>query len=409
MTALPGFLSADVAVDPYAFYRRLRAESPVSWDEGFGGYLVSKHADVGVAYRSPNFSTRNYEETLQPIFGRSMLQMDGTEHSRKRALVTPYFRGRGLEKWAPVIARNVDIILDRSVTSAAQHIAGAFKPGDTVELLGEFCYYLPVYVITDMLGLPHSDYQRFFEWYTAHIAFLGNLGRDPGIDARGREATRDLWEYLAPLVEERRSNLGEDLISALIRAEIQGESLSDLEILSHITQLLNAGSETTGKTLASLFVHLLRRRELYEQVRDDRTHLLPAISETLRLTPPSQMNGRRVNEEAELHGVTIPAGSQVMLLIASANRDEDRFADAESFVPSRTDLDHSRAFTAGGDHFAFGSGRHFCLGAMLAKSELEMASDVLLDRFPDMRLADGFVPRWTGLKMRSVDTLMVTL
>ncbi|MET8205908.1 cytochrome P450 [Streptomyces sp. NPDC005373] len=406
---LPGFLSSEVAADPDAFYRRLRAEAPVHWDDGFQGYLISKHADVGFAYRNPLFSTQNYEVSLQPVFGRSMLQMDGAEHSRKKALVTPYFRGKGLQKWAPVIARNIATILDRSVASASAHIARGFQPGDTVDLLADFGYYLPVYVITDMLGLPHSDYDRFFDWYSRHVAFLGNLARDPEIDERGRQATKELWEYLAPVVEDRRSNLGDDLISGLITAEIDGERLEDLEILTHITQLLNAGSETTGKALASMFAYLLRERELFEEVRDDRSQVIPAVSESLRISPPSQMNGRKTTQDVEIQGLRLPAGASVMLLMASANRDEERFSDPDTFDFHRTDLDHEKTFTAAGDTFAFGSGRHFCLGAMLAKSELEMASNVLLDRFPDMRLADGFEPEWSGLKMRSVDRLSVTL
>jgi len=405
----PAFLSAEVEVDPYAFYKRLRDEDPIHWDEGLGGFLLSRHADVGAAYRNPVFSTRNYERQLEPVFGRSLLQMDGSEHSRKRALVTPYFRGKGLEKWMPVIARNIAVILEGSVASATNRLVDGFKKGDTVDLLADFGYYLPVYVITDMLGLPHSDYDRFFRWYTAHVNFLGNLGRVPEIDAVGRKATAELWEYLKPVIAERRAEPGEDLISALVTAEIDGESLDDIEVSTHITQLLNAGSETTGKTLASLFGHLLGKRELFEQVRDDRSRLLPAISETLRLTPPSQMNGRQVTEDIEIEHVTIPSGSLVMLLIASANRDERRFANPDRFDPDRTDLNHEKAFTASGEHFAFGWGRHFCLGAMLAKSELEQASNVLLDRFPDMEFAPGFVPDWKGLKMRSVESLQVLL
>jgi cytochrome P450 len=408
-TEWPGFLSPEVAADPYAYYRRLRAESPVHWDEGLGGFLISRHADVGAAYRSPVFSTRNYEVHLEPVFGRSLLQMDGTEHSRKRALVTPYFRGKGLQMWEPVITRNIAVILERSVAAATERLAARFRPGDTVDLLAEFGYYLPVYVITDMLGLPHSDYDRFFAWYNAHVDFLGNLARDPEIDARGRRATAELWEYLAPVIAERRRSPGEDLISALVTAEIDGETLDDTEICTHVTQLLNAGSETTGKTLASLFTHLLSQRELFIAVREDRSLLLPAISETLRFTPPSQMNGRQPVEDVEIEGVTIPAGSLVMLLIASANRDERRFANAETFDPARTDLNHAKAFSAAGEHFAFGLGRHFCLGAMLAKSELEQASQVLLDRFPDMDFAGGVPPVWKGLKMRSVESLRVTL
>ncbi|TCB97227.1 cytochrome P450 [Micromonospora zingiberis] len=408
-TAWPAFLSSEVAEDPYAYYRRLRAESPVHWDEGLGGYLLSRHADVATAYKSPAFSTRNYEVHLEPVFGRSLLQMDGAEHSRKRALVSPYFRGKGLEMWAPVIARNIAGILDRSVTSASEHLVRQFRPGATVDLLTEFCYYLPVYVITDMLGLPHDDYDRFVAWYSAHIDFLGNLHRDPTIAARGRQATEELWDYLTPVIHDRRRHPGDDLISALVTAEVNGESLADDEIKTHITQLLNAGSETTGKALGSLFTHLLSQRELFEAVRADRSQLLPAISETLRFTPPSQMNGRQTTTDVQVEGVTIPAGSLVMLLIASANRDERRFRAPDSFDPGRDDLDHEKAFSAAGEHFAFGFGRHFCLGAMLSRSELLQASNVLLDRFPQMRLADGFQPHWKGLKMRAVEQLLVTL
>jgi cytochrome P450 len=408
-TGFPAFLSPEVAADPYAFYRRLRAESPVHWDERFGGFLLSRHADVGAAYRNSVFSTKNYEVHLEPVFGRSLLQMDGNEHSRKRGLVTPHFRGKGLEMWTPVIARNVHLILDRAVENATNMLVRQFERGATVDLLGQFGYYLPVYVISDMLGLPHSEYERLFHWYNAHVDFLGNLSRDPEIDARGRQATVELWDYLTPVIQERRREPGEDLISALVTAEIDGESLADDEIRTHITQLLNAGSETTGKTLASVLTHLLTKRELFERALADREFLMAAVSETLRLTPPSQMNGRLVTEDVEVEGVTIPQGSVVMLLMASANRDERRFENSETFDPDRTDLNHSKAFAATGEHFAFGMGRHFCLGAMLAKGELQIALNILLDSFPDMRFADGFQPTWTGLKMRSVESLAVTL
>jgi pulcherriminic acid synthase len=223
------------------------------------------------------------------------------------------------------------------------------------------------------------------------------------------QATADLWDYLTPMIEDRRRKPGTDLISALVLAEIDGEKLDDVEVKTHVTQLLNAGSETTGKTLASMFTHLLSRRELFEAVRDDREKLVPAISETLRLTPPSQMNSRKTDAPVELHGVQIPTDSTVMLLIASANRDERRFAEPDVFDPTRTDLRHDRAFSNTNEQFAFGGGRHFCLGAMLAKSELEVGAGMLMDRFPDMRLADDFTPVWRGLKMRSVERLMVTL
>jgi pulcherriminic acid synthase len=405
----PAFLSDEVDADPYAYYRELRAKAPVHFDADFNGYFLSRHADVAAAYRDPVYSSQSYERLLQPVFGRSLLQMDGTEHTRKRALVSPYFRGKGLESWMSVIARNAAAILDQVTENAVHHLAKRFEPGQTVDLLADFGYYLPVYVISDMLGLPHDDYDKFFAWYTAHTNFSAAFGTDPEIDRIGRQATAELWDYLAPVIAGRRQNPGSDLISALVTAEIDGERLDDVEVKTHTTQLLNAGSETTGKTLASMFTHLLSQRELFADVRDDRSKLTPAISETLRFSPPSQLNSRKVTADVELHGTRIPAGSLVLLLIASANRDEQRYAHADQFDPGRTDLNHEKAFTNTSEHFAFGGGRHFCLGAMLAKSQLEVAANILMDRFPEMRLAEGFTPRWKGIKMRSVENLLVTL
>jgi cytochrome P450 len=406
---LPQLLSAEVAADPYAFYRRLRAEEPLRYDRSTESYLVTRHAAVHDSYRNPVFSSRNYEWQLEPVFGRSLLQLEGSEHSRKRALVSPYFRGKGLEKWMPVIHRNVGRILDGLVERNADELAGRLTPGAEVDLLAEFAHFLPVYVIADMLALPKADYQVFCGWYTAMINFLSNLSKDPVVHAAGIAAAAELREYLTPIIAERRSNPGEDLISALVTAEIEGERLEDEEIKTHVTQLLNAGSETTDKTVGSLFRHLLTNRELYEAVRDDRSLLTAAISETLRVTPPSQMNGRVVTEDVEIEGQTVPANSFVMLIMASANRDERRFEAPETYNPYRTDLQHDKAFTAVGEHFAFGFGRHFCLGAMLAKAELEVGTSALMDRFPEMRLADGFVPTEHGLKMRAPMEMRVVL
>ncbi|MEU7812206.1 cytochrome P450 [Pseudonocardia sp. NPDC049154] len=406
-TSFPGLLSAEVARDPYAFYRRLRAEAPLHWDEGAQAYLLTRHAAVSTGYRHPAFTTRNYEWQLEPVFGRSLLQMGGGEHSRKRALVSPHFRGAGLDAWSGTIHRNVAQILDGTVERAVDILLDPVQSGEEFDLLTRFAHYLPVFVIADMLDLPRSDYRRFWGWYNAMIAFLSNLARDSVVHDAGVRATRELREYLGPIVAARRADPGSDLISVLTTAEFEGQSLGDDEIMTHVTQLLNAGSETTDKTIGSLFAHLLIERERYEEVHDDRSLVVPAISETLRLTPPSQMNGRVLAEDVEIEGGVLPEGSTVYLVIASANRDERRFADPEVYDMHRTDLSHQDAFSARGEHFAFGHGRHFCLGAMLARAELTVALGAVLDRFPDLRLAPDFVPHEAGLKMRATAELRV--
>ncbi|CAB4967527.1 unannotated protein [freshwater metagenome] len=406
---LPKLLDPEVELDPYAFYRDLRARSPVHFDESVGAYLITRHSDVSACYRNPAFSTQNYAWQLEPIMGRTMLQLDGREHARVRGLLTPAFRGHGLSNWLGVVESNVTAILDGTVQRTLDFLLARFRPGDEVDIVSAFGRYYPVFVIADMLALPKEDHGRFYGWYCAQTAFVSNLARDPIIDAEGVAATRDLAEYLAPFVRYRRESPGADLISLLATSKIDGRFLEDTEVITHATHLLNAGSETTDRTLANLLTHLLSDRARFEEVREDRTLIAAAISETLRFTPPSQMNGRLTTDALSVAGIDIPPESLVMLVMASANRDERRFIDPETFNMHRTDLDHESAFTGTGEHFAFGYGRHFCLGAQVAQLEIRASLTAFLDRFPEMHLADGYVPRSRGIKMRSPVEVRVVL
>jgi pulcherriminic acid synthase len=264
-------------------------------------------------------------------------------------------------------------------------------------------------VIADVLGLPGEDRPRFFAWYSAMIGFLSNLARDPEVAERGVRAKREFDEYIEPVIRERRDRPGDDLVSAMCTVEVEGQRLDDEEVRAHVTQLLVAGAETTDKTIGNLFCHLLSHREQLDAVRDDPSLVLNAVAETLRYTPPSQMNARVTSGPVTIADQPVEEGATVTLIIASANRDERRFARPDTFDIFRPDANPERAFGGGADHFAFGSGRHFCLGAMLAKAELETSLTMLLERFPGMRLADGFVPTEKGLKMRAVPELRVNL
>lgn len=408
-SAFPTLLSDEVASDPYRFYRRLRDESPVHYDASVDSYLVSRYADVGKGYRDPALTTKNYEWQLEPVFGRGLLQMDGREHARKRALVSPHFRGRGAEKWDGVIAQNCARLVDGVVEKATKTLVDEFRPGATVDICADFANHLPIAVIADVLGLPRDDQPQFFDWYTAMIGFLSNLAQDQAVADAGVRAKGEFDDYIIPVIEQRRREPGDDLISAMCTVEVDGEVLDDVEVRTHVTQLLVAGAETTDKTIGNLFCHLLESDEQFRAVREDRTLVPKAIAETLRYTPPSQMNARVTDSVVTIADVEIPEGATVTLIIASANRDDRRFESPDTFDVRRTDLDAGRAFGGAADHFAFGSGRHFCLGAILAKAELEVSTNMLLDRFPDMRLADGFTPTPRGIKMRAVPELLVSL
>jgi pulcherriminic acid synthase len=217
--AHPGLLDPEVEEDPYAFYRELRDHDPLHLDPDTGAVLVTRHADVLAAYRHPGMSTRNYAWQLEPVMGRTLLQLEGAAHSRVRGIMTPNFRGQGLDAWLPLIETNVAQILDGAMASAVDHLVSRLKPGQEVDLVSEFARYLPVYVIADTLGLPRADHARFYRWYRTQSAFLSNLSGDPVVEARGVAAMHELRAYLAPLVEARRHGTGTDLISVLAQAE----------------------------------------------------------------------------------------------------------------------------------------------------------------------------------------------
>lgn len=413
MITLDSITDAAVADDPYPFYRSLRESAPVHYDRGVDAYLLSTYRIVASVYRDPRFSTRSYEGNLSFIHGRTVLAMDGAEHVKNRALLTPHFRGRALEGLTGLIARTADGILDgiaqRRAELLADRLADAADPDFEVDLVAEFTKHYPAAVIADMLGLPEQDITRFALWYGDIIEFVGNLADDPGIRERGLAAKGELERYMLPLIAARRADPGPDLISALVQAEIDGERMDDVGIKSYISLLLTAGGETTDKALGSMLKNLLLNPEQLGAVRSDRSLVPAAIAETLRFAPPSQITSRQAEEDVVLGDTEIPAGSRLLILTGSANRDADRWADPDRFDLHRTDVNVTRAFSAAADHLAFGNGRHFCLGAMLAKAEMECGLNLLLDRFPDLRLAPHYEPVDVGLKTRGPRDVRVRL
>ncbi|GAB2978533.1 cytochrome P450 [Amycolatopsis acidiphila] len=393
----PDILSAEFAENPYAAYRIMLDKQPLIWHEPTQSYLVSRYEDVARAFKEPAFTTDNYDWQLEPVHGRTILQMSGREHSVRRALVAPAFRGSELEqKFLPVIERNARELID------------SFRDRGSVDLVADFAQHFPINVIVDMLGLDRAEHARFQRWYTSIIAFLGNLSQDPDVAADGLRTREELAEYLIPVIRERRQHLGEDLLSTLCAAEVDGTSMSDEDIKAFCSLLLAAGGETTDKAIASVFKNLLEHPEQLEAVRADRSLIPRAFAETLRYTPPVHMIMRQPAEDIELSTGTVPKGSTVTCLIGAANRDPRRFAKPDEFDVFRTDLPTETAFSAAASHLSFALGRHFCVGALLAKTEIEVGMDQLLDAMPDARLADGTPPVEQGLFTRGPAALPIT-
>lgn len=396
MTA-PDILSAEFTADPYAGYRTMRDEFPLVWHEGMQSYIVSRYEDVERAFREPVFTTANYDWQLEPVHGRTIIQMSGREHSVRRALVAPAFRGSELEeKFLPVIEQNSRELID------------VFRTRGSADLVADYATRLPVNVIVDMLGLDKNDHARFHTWYTAIIGFLSNLTGDPDVAAAGLRTKDEFAEYMIPIIQKRRGEPGDDLLSKLCEAEIDGTRMSDEDIKAFCSLLLTAGGETTDKAIAGIFANLLQHPDQLAAVRADRSLIPQAFAETLRFSPPVHMIMRQPSEDVELSGGVVPAGSTLTCLIGSANRDERRYAEPATFDIFRTDLNSTNAFSAAANHLAFALGRHFCVGALLAKAEVEVAVDQLLDAMPDVKLADGFVPVEKGVFTRGPATLPVT-
>lgn len=173
--AAPDILSPEFAENPYPFYRVLRDEYPVLYHEATNSYLISRFEDCANAFRNPVFSSRNYEWQLEPIHGRTILQMEGTEHSRHRALLNPFFRGKGLERFMPVIMANATRLLDGVLQRAGQQLVDGISSVGKADLVEDFSTWFPINVMVDMLGLPKSDHDRFHKWYQSIMAHLNNL------------------------------------------------------------------------------------------------------------------------------------------------------------------------------------------------------------------------------------------
>lgn len=391
----PGLFSPEFARDPYAAYRLLRESYPLLRDERLG-WIVSRHVDVSRVLGDPMFSTRNYAWQLEPVLGRTILQMDGREHAAHRRVIAPAFRGVALsERLEPLIA------------AAAQNLLDSLVDEPMVDLVSGFCQQLPIMVIVDLLGLPSADRARFQSWYRTFGPFMANNGRDPEVHASGLRARDELRDYLTAVITRRRAQPGEDLLSSMCLTEITAEPMSDEDITSFCSLLLSAGGETTDKALACVLRNLVEYPGQQADARSDPAQLQAAIAETLRHTPPTLMISRVAEADAVLSGGTVPAGGTVTCLLAAANRDPERFRNPDAFDIRRGDLAVDRAYGAGADHVSFGQGRHFCVGAQLAKAELTIGVRAVLEAYPTLRYAGGFVPSEGGVLAHAPTRLVI--
>ena len=396
--APPDIFSPAFAADPYPAYRRMRDHHPLYFHGPSQTWILSRYDDVQAALRQPEFTTRSYAAQTEPLLGRTIIQLDGREHNIQRMLLAPAFRSAAIqERWQTTIASVVDEL-----------VAGLLEQAEPC-LVRDFAAQLPVRMMAAILGLPQSDRERFRGWYSGLIRGALNLVGDPEVARAGERARDELDAYLRPLIARRRRDPGDDLISQLTQAEVDGSRLAEEEIVRFGMLMVFAAGETTEKGLSTTLRNLIAHPDTLARVRADRGLVPRAVAESFRYTAPTHMVPRRTSAEVQVSGGVLPAEAEVMCFLGAANRDERRFADPDRFDIDRPEADPEHAFTPKAAHFAFGHGRHFCIGAMLSKLEIVIAIERLLDATRDLRFAGGEVPPDVGLFLRGPAQLPVVL
>ncbi len=357
-------------IDPFPIYRQMRAESPVYFDPERHNWNVFRFADVQRLLSehetfSSQFAGRRDSDSAMP-FAASMISTDPPRHRMLRGLVSQAFTPRSVEALAPRITAIVD-----------EHLDAVLGVGE-MDVIRDLGYPLPVIVTAEMLGVPAADRERFKHWSDT-IVQMADFGGTIDPQRMMSPEIMEMGAYFFDMLDRRRQSPGDDLISGLLAAELEGERLSQIELLGFCMLLLVAGNETTTNLIGNAILTLTEYPEAWERLRAEPALLPQAIEEALRYRSPVQSMFRVAKEDTEIAGQTVPAGGRLVAWIGSANHDEAQFPEAEKFDVART----------ANRHLAFGQGIHYCLGAPLARLEARIALGAMLERFSSISLAQG--------------------
>jgi cytochrome P450 len=359
--------SAEHQLDPFPHYERMRETAPVFYDEGSGSWHVFGYDDVQRALSDhATFSSHMAGDDASgtgQLFATSLIATDPPRHRQLRSLVTQAFTPKAVAALAPRIAGLTDELLE-----------GIAARG-SADLIKELAYPLPVIVISELMGIPAEDRERFKHWSDVIVSQT----RTGSATEDHYAANTEMTEYFLALIDQRRSRPGQDLISTLLSAEIDGQRLTVPELLGFCALLLVAGNETTTNLIGNAVLCLAESPATMQRLVGQPALLPQTIEEVLRFRSPVQSMYRVSVAETNLGGALIPAGAPVVAWIGSANRDGRQFQR-----PAEFDVDRGQ-----NRHLAFGHGIHFCLGAPLARLEAKIALEALLSRLPGLSLAPG--------------------
>jgi len=391
----PGFTE-----NPYPQYAAMRANDPVHLTM-LEFWVLFNYEDVARFLKDPTLSVEDanarpsaIDQMIIDAVGdradrgsHTMLNLDPPDHTRLRKLVTKAFTPRVIENLRPRVQALVDEMLD-----------DAGKRGK-MDLIADFAFPLPFAVISEMLGVPATDGDKLRAWSSLIVRSLEPIV-DTTLAIAIADASDKMYEYVGEMIENKRKEPAEDLLSALIAAEEQGDVLTDDELQEQVLLLYVAGHETTVNLIGNGVLALLNNRDQLERLRANASLMPNAVEEMLRYDSPVQMSRRITLKDVEIAGKKIEKGSFCGVVLASANRDPARWGDtADQLDVTRADASH---------HLSFGGGVHYCLGAALARVEGQVAIGSLLNRFP--KLEPSTEPEWNGrINLRGLETLTLTL
>ena len=389
-------LDPEVLANPYPLYERLRTEAPVFWDPYLHAWVVTRYADVVTvlhsfsANRTPTpeqFAALGLAE-LGPVsrmMVKQMLFMDAPDHTRLRGLAATAFTPVRVEALRSHIQEIVNSLLDPLV------------PAGRMEVIADLAAPLPAIVTAEMLGVPTADSDQLKTWSADFAEVLGNFQHNPDRAARTLKCVEEMRLYFSAAIDRLRTEPREGLINALMTAEMDGDRLTEEEIIANSIVTMVGGQETTTNLIGNGVLALLRNPDQLEKLRSDLSLIPSAVEELLRYESPSQHTARIAPEDMELGGKRIRKGQAVIAVMGAGNRDPERFPDPDQLDITRAD----------NRHLAFGWSRHFCFGAPLARIEGQIALEAIVQRLPNLALEPGPLKWRDNLGLRGLMSLPV--
>jgi pimeloyl-[acyl-carrier protein] synthase len=389
-------LDPEVLADPYPLYRRLRNEDPVHWDPFLHAWVVTRYDDVVrvLGELSANRTPTPQQLTsmglahLNPIaqvMVKQMLFMDHPGHTRLRGLCSEAFTPQKVERMRTHIEEIADRLLD------------GLMPGARMDLIRDFADPLPAIVTAEMLGVPTSDHRQLKAWSATFAEMLGNFQHNPDRVDRVLESLEAMTNYFREAIDAQRAGPGEALIHDLLAAEVNGDRLSEEEVIANLIVTMVGGQETTTNLIGNGVLTLLRNPEVMEQLRTDLSLIPSAVEELLRYESPSQHTARIASKDIEIGGKKIRRRDAVIAVMGAANRDPEHFPEPDRLLITRKQ----------NRHVAFGFGAHFCFGAPLARIEAQIAFSSILKRLPGLRLETSPILWRENLGLRGLTALAV--